>query len=180
MNATVGIDRLTSRALGLYRCSLLAGLTSASIAALAAYPVHLGQPSLVLPGLTAASGLAALDLFLAYKEASRLATNPNLKKRVGELTKKAAKKVEEAFKTLDMFRELRLLIIKAAEMGAMKEAIDGQNFLISCFGYADSPTLTHGQALEGRRLANRDEAIKEPVIRFSKTIEAFKKRQGMN
>lgn len=124
MNATEGIDRLTSRARGLYRCSLLAGLTSASIAALAAYPVHFGQPSLVLPGLAAAGGLAALGLFLAYKAALRPVTKfrsrqAGLREVFAGARRSSSKRVDELYESSPVVRADALL---AESLSRLKEA----------------------------------------------------------
>lgn len=127
MNAAESIDRLSSRARGLYRCSLLAGLTSASIAAMAAYPVHLGQPSLVVPGLAAAGGVAAFGLFVAYKAALRPVTKfrsrqAGLREAFAVARRSSSKRVDELFESSPVVRADALL---AESVSRLKEAKAG-------------------------------------------------------
>lgn len=77
--------------------------------------------------------------------ASRLLTNANICCRVKELQEKAAEKTVQAisWEAKDIFERLQNLVDKAAEAGSYKDAIDGQKFIARCFGYEDSPTLTH-------------------------------------
>lgn len=120
-------------------------------------------------------------------EASRLATNPNLKKRVGELAKKTLKAVQKkpSYDPKAMFNRLSELVDRAEEQGDIKTAGAMQMFIIECFGYKDSPTLTHEdiRGVQGAVPSGADgepDREPEPTIRFDKTIAAFKKYQRMN
>ena len=77
--------------------------------------------------------------------ASRLSTNVNVRQRVDELTAQIAKKAVDAsaFEAKTMFEAVLQDIDDAKAAGDYKAAVDLRKFLIRCFGYEDSPTLTH-------------------------------------
>lgn len=122
--------------------------------------------------------------------ASRLAANVNVKARVEELTEKSAAKAISAisFEARDMFADLAEDIRKAAEAGDHKAAIDGRKFMLRCFGYEDSPTLTH-EHVKGEKLAHggtqspadgdadslATSAPASNVTRFPEVLRAIKK-----
>jgi hypothetical protein len=50
---------------------------------------------------------------------------------------------EASFEAIDLSRRLEAHIDAAQAADDHKTALDGAKFMITCFGYADSPTLTH-------------------------------------
>ncbi|MBW3099243.1 hypothetical protein [Pseudohoeflea coraliihabitans] len=80
-----------------------------------------------------------------YGAASRLSGNVKVKARVAELISAAAKKtVEEvSFDAKEQFKRIQQTIDMALKAGDLKVALEGQKFMAQCFGYHDSPTLTH-------------------------------------
>lgn len=115
--------------------------------------------------------------------ASRLSTNINIKSRVAELSEKTAEKVMSAisWEAEDLFGDMKDLIQQAAAAGDYKAAMEGQKFVIRCFGYEDAPTLTN-EDLRKRTIsvqaANKgddgqpSEAIKANIMPF---LDALKK-----
>lgn len=86
--------------------------------------------------------------------ASRLRSNEKVASRIAELLEKRAKSAQSVSKweAATLFERMNLLIDKSVEAGDFKAAMDGQKFVLKCFGYEDSPTLTHehvgGKALK--------------------------------
>lgn len=103
-----------------------------------------------------AKGLGADKAYAAagYKphrgNASRLSANESIKARVAELQQKQIDRTIEhaAINTRAEMHELRRIISLAIQNGDLKTALDGQKFLLTCFGYADLPTLTHDHMTE--------------------------------
>lgn len=139
-----------------------------------------------------AKGMAQYDAYMAagYKakgnaakvNASRLLTNANVRARVTELTEKAAEKVvdDSAFEARSMFMALLKDIEDAKTAGDHKTALDGRKFFMRCFGYEDSPTLTHehvkGSKLPPIETGNReDEQPEEKPSNIKSFSEALKK-----
>lgn len=143
-----------------------------------------------------AKGMSQQDAYKAagYKgdrtAASRLSTNVNIGQRIAELTEKAAEKALKAisFEAADMFRDLLEDIRLAHEANDHKTALDGRKFLLRCFGYEDSPTLTHEhvkgskintqdrphEAQEGERSAERENSL----VDFADAMKKFRRRTG--
>lgn len=102
----------------------------------------------------------------AYKDAGFKANRGNagalnakqhIKARMEELLKERHQKAEEEgrWSAQALFGKMNDLIDKAAAAGDIKTAIDGQKFVLTCFGYEDSPTLTH-EHVKGQKLAQSD------------------------
>lgn len=87
--------------------------------------------------------------------ATRLSANVSIAARLKELQEAAAQKVIDAgvFDAKQMFSDLMQDIVDAKQAGDHKTAIDGRKFLIRCFGYEDSPTLTH-EHVKGQKIAS--------------------------
>lgn len=90
--------------------------------------------------------------------ASRLLTKANIEARVTELQAKVAAKVVDnsAFEAKTMFEAVLQDIEDAKKAGDYKTAADLRKFFISCFGYEDSPTLTH-EHVKGSKLATAEQ-----------------------
>ncbi|MCA0342827.1 MAG: hypothetical protein LCH99_24250 [Proteobacteria bacterium] len=86
--------------------------------------------------------------------AARLAAQPEIMARVKELTEFAAQRALEvaAFDAKQMFSELMKDIADAKAAGDHKTAATLRMFMIRCFGYEDSPTLTH-EHVRGKPIA---------------------------
>lgn len=86
--------------------------------------------------------------------ATRLSANVSIVARVRELQETAAQRVIDAgiFEAKQMFADLLQDIVDAKQAGDHKTAIDGRKFLLRCFGYEDSPTLTH-EHVKGQKIA---------------------------
>lgn len=121
------------------------------------------------------------------KAASNLWTKVDIKARVAELTEKSAEKALKAisFEAADMFRDLLSDIKLAQEAGDHKTALDGRKFLLRCFGYEDSPTLTHehvkGQAIQAPDRPAEEESDKQElrdsvVKNFAEELKKLRKR----
>jgi phosphoglucomutase len=98
--------------------------------------------------------------------AARLNTNEHIKARIAELQAQTAEKTVKAvsFKAVDMFQRLINTCEAAEQAGDHKAAIDGQKFILRCFGYEDSPTLTH-EHITGEKLPQEhgDEQERDPT-----------------
>ena len=113
--------------------------------------------------------------------ASRLASNGNIKARVKEIQESMAKQVveEAAWDARTMFERHRRLADLAMAAGDIKTAAQIEQFIIRCFGYEDSPTMTQ-EAMLGRAQvpAKIDEQVDEEprkVVRMSDAITAMRK-----
>jgi hypothetical protein len=131
-------------------------------------------------GLSAAAALERAGYARNYGNAVRLKRNEKVRARVAELQAEAAKKVtdEVSFNAVDMFKRLEHRIEAAEAAGDHKTALDGTKFMISCFGYEDSPTLTHehvaGKPLQpSERKTGEAEQPVGQVVRFPKAIAAM-------
>lgn len=121
--------------------------------------------------------------------ASRLSTNVNIQARIEELTAQVAKKTVEhsAFEAKTMFDALLQDIVDAKAAGDYKTAADLRKFFISCFGYEDSPTLTH-EHVKGSKLqpteggGGEDAPQAEPdranVVVLAQAIRKAQRRAG--
>jgi hypothetical protein len=115
-----------------------------------------------------AKGMTASAAYLAagYKgdrtAASRLSTNVNIKRRIaeiiGETTNMAQK--ELGWQARDLFNRVRKISEAALEVGDLRTALDAEKFTIECFGYRDSPTLTH-EHVHGTSVASVDRPPEE-------------------
>jgi hypothetical protein len=121
--------------------------------------------------------------------ASRLLTNANIEARVRELQAVAAKKTTDAisWEAKDIFERLQSLVDRAAADGSWKDAIDGQKFIARCFGYEDSPTLTHehvkGKSLpqdkpEGEGGQVQQQPDRANVVMLAQAIKKAQRRAG--
>lgn len=123
--------------------------------------------------------------------ASRLKSNENIKARVAELQAATAEKTAKAisWEARDIFERLQGLVDRAAEAGSWKDAIDGQKFIARCFGYEDSPTLTH-EHVKGTKIPVHDKPEVDEVedgrpvgndanvTRLADAINRLRKRAG--
>lgn len=123
--------------------------------------------------------------------ATTLKANQSISKRVAELVEAAASKTVDAlsFEAQDLFKRMESLIERAAEANDFKAAIDGQKFVLRCFGYEDSPTLTHehvkGKTLQTTRAPETDgedrpiEEARESVVKnFAEELKKLRRRAG--
>lgn len=146
-----------------------------------------------------AKGMNQSDAYVAagYKakgssikvNASRLLTKANIEARVRELQAIAAKKTTDSisWEAKDIFERLQSLVDRAAEAGSWKDAIDGQKFIARCFGYEDSPTLTH-EHVKGKSLpqdkpqGGEEDAPQQPdrgnVVMLAQAIKKAQRRAG--
>ncbi len=114
--------------------------------------------------------------------AARLAGNGRIQARIAELQREAAEKATDAisFDAIDMFKRLEDRIEAAAQAGDHKTAMDGTKFMIACFGYEDSPTLTH-EHIKGKPLQTKEAEVVEKeqdtgtVLRFQRAIQAVER-----
>jgi phage terminase small subunit len=148
-----------------------------------------------------ARGLNQTDAYTAagYKaklasakvNASRLLTNANIQARVSELQAKGAEKAiaSVSFEAKDIFQRMEDLIKRAAEAGDYKAAMDGMKFVARCFGYEDSPTLTHehvkGQAIQApdrkpdENEGEKREELRDSVVKnFAEELKKLRRRTG--
>jgi hypothetical protein len=118
--------------------------------------------------------------------ATRLKNNEKVQTRIAELQAEAAKKAIEqvSFDARDMFMRLEAQIIEAAAAGDHKTAMDGRRFMLSCFGFEDSPTLTHEQ-VAGKKLGSEPPAEERqaavhlvPNRRFEKLMTKLARARG--
>jgi hypothetical protein len=121
--------------------------------------------------------------------ASRLSTNVNIQARIEELTTQVAKKAVDnsAFEAKTMFEAVLQDIEDAKKAGDHKTAADLRKFFISCFGYEDSPTLTH-EHVKGKSLpqdkpeGEGGEAPQQPdrtnVVMLAQAIKKAQRRAG--
>lgn len=132
----------------------------------------------------------AIAGYKAHRQnASRLMTNDDVQARVKELQEKAAVKVVDtsAFEATALFQKMFTIIDKAIEAGDLKTAADAQMKVIRCFGYEDSPTLTH-EHVKGQKVQVHDkpegEQTEEPraeasnVAHLADAINKLRKRAG--
>ncbi|HEV7247950.1 MAG TPA: hypothetical protein VGN93_13280 [Shinella sp.] len=144
--------------------------------------------------------LAGKTIDAAYEEAgfkqnrsnaARLAAQPDIMARVKELNEFAAQKALEvaSFDAKQMFVEVMQDIADAKAAGDHKTAATLRMFMIRCFGYEDSPTLTH-EHVRGKPIAQEtakegqgEEAPPSPrvqggsnVLPLSKAIRDLKRR----
>jgi len=86
--------------------------------------------------------------------AATLNANQSVRDRIAEMQEAAARQAIQAiaYDAKSLFARLESQITRALEAGDHKVAMDGRQFMIRCFGYEDSPTLTHDH-IAGRQLA---------------------------
>lgn len=108
-------------------------------------PKHEAMAQGLFNKLSADKAYAAAGYKPHRGNASRLSANESIQRRVRELQELAAKKVVDnsAFEAKTMFEAVLQDIEDAKKAGDYKAAVDLRKFLIRCFGYEDSPTLTH-------------------------------------
>lgn len=110
-----------------------------------------------------AKGKSQTDAYAAagYKphrqNAARLMTNDAVQARVRELQEASAKKAVDssAFDAKTMFQALLQDIEDAKKANDHKTAAELRKFMIRCFGYEDSPTLTH-EHVKGQKVQVHD------------------------
>ena len=118
--------------------------------------------------------------------AARLKGNERIVARMPELQAQACKKTVPyiSFSAVDMFQRLINTCTAAEAAGDHKAAIDGQKFVLRCFGYEDSPTLTHehitGQKLPEKADEGGDHEQQDPTATMAQAMtsafpEALKK-----
>jgi phosphoglucomutase len=123
--------------------------------------------------------------------AARLAGKGNVKARVAELQAQSAQKTVKAvsFNAVDMFQRLIKTCEAAEAAGDHKAAIDGQKFVLRCFGYEDSPTLTH-EHITGQKLPEKHQEGQEQdpatimaqamTSAFPEALKRIKRDRAMN
>ncbi len=77
--------------------------------------------------------------------AARLKAKQSIQDRVKEILGATAKQVQDdlALDAKSIFRRILKRAEAAAKDGDHKTALDAEKFIAECFGYKDSPTLTH-------------------------------------
>lgn len=116
--------------------------------------------------------------------ATRLKANESIQARVKELTEKTAEKAldNSAFEARTMFEAVLQDIQDAKAAGDHKTAADLRKFFISCFGYEDSPTITHehikGKPLKvSEKIEDEDRpATVSNLTSFADAIKKMKRR----
>ncbi|KQZ87854.1 hypothetical protein ASD64_19915 [Mesorhizobium sp. Root157] len=138
-----------------------------------------------------AKGMTASAAYLAagYKgdrtAASRLSTNVNIRRRIaeiiGETTNMAQK--ELGWQARDLFTRVRKISEAALEAGDLRTALAAEKFTIECFGYRDSPTLTH-EHVNGTAVASVDrppeEGRREGVARVIAAMREVQAKYRIN
>lgn len=123
--------------------------------------------------------------------AARLNSNEHIHARMEELLAARHKTVVEEgrWSALALFNRMHELVEKALEKGEIKAAIDGHKTILECFGYMDSPTLTHehvkGQKIQaeqptdGQGEANAvpsEQSTGAAVLHISKAIRDLRRK----
>jgi hypothetical protein len=80
-----------------------------------------------------------------WGNAARLSPNESIKGRVARNTRRRGKAGagELVWDAKVLFKMVRDVYVDARVDKDHKTALDAAKFIITCFGYADSPTLTH-------------------------------------
>jgi hypothetical protein len=107
------------------------------------------------------------------------------------LQARAATKVVDtsAFEAVSLFQKMFDIIDKAIAAGDLKTAADAQMKVIRCFGYEDSPTLTHehvkGQAIQApdrkpdESEGEKREELRDSVVKnFAEELKKLRRRTG--
>lgn len=86
--------------------------------------------------------------------AATLGRKQHIVTRMEELLAAKQKAVAEEgrWSAVALFDKMNFLVDKAVEAGEIKAAIDGHKTVLECFGYLDSPTLTH-EHVKGQKIA---------------------------
>lgn len=151
-------------------------------------PKHEAYAQMLAKGMTQEKAYVEAGYAPNKGHAARLAGKGNVKARVTELQSKAAVKTVEAisFGAADMFKRLYKTCQAAEDAGDHKASIDGQKFILRCFGYEDSPTLTHEHVAD-RKLerpeqpeGEQDRAPAAPVALVDMTGALKALRKHMN
>lgn len=122
--------------------------------------------------------------------AARLAKEPKVVARVKELRSQMAAAVAqtEGYEAKTLFARIRRVADAALAAGNHKTALDGEMFIAECFGFKDSPTLTH-EKINGEKLAAEhspatetpgvlDEAtVADNVMRFGPVLAELRKKR---
>lgn len=152
-------------------------------------PKHEAMAQGLAKGLTADRAYAEAGYKPHRGNASRLSANESIQARVTELQEAKAKKVVEhsAFEAKTMFEAVLQDIEDAKKAGDYKTAADLRKFFISCFGYEDSPTLTH-EHVKGSKLptaepqSGDEDAPQQPdranVVMLAQAIKKAQRRAG--
>ena len=119
--------------------------------------------------------------------AARLKANELIRTRVKELLAGVAKKTVNALAldAVSILTRIQKRADAAAEAGDFKAALAGDIFIAKCFGYEDSPTLTH-EHLNGKSVApTRGPEPPHPnsvgnVVRFGRQHEYLKSLVSRN
>lgn len=94
--------------------------------------------------------------------ATRLKANEVIRLRIEELQGKKAKALNSSYRwdASELFERQVMLIQAALAAGKIKEALDGNQFILKCLGYEDGPTLTH-EHLRNQKLtpAQEEESV---------------------
>ena len=152
-------------------------------------PKHEAFAQALSRGTTADKAYAAAGYKPHRGNASRLSANESVVSRVRELQEKSAQKAVDtsAFEAVALFQKMFTIIDKAIEAGDLKTAADAQMKVIRCFGYEDSPTLTH-EHVKGKGLPVQDKpeggepeqprAEASNVAHLADAINKLRKRAG--
>ena len=141
-----------------------------------------------------AKGLSGEKAYVAagYKphrgNAARLSANESIKARVTELQQKQVESTIEhaAINTRGEMHELRRIIFLAIQNGDLKTALNGQKFLLTCFGYADLPTLTHEHMTDRERTTaaappteeRQAEVARKNILQFGRVHRELERLAG--
>jgi len=117
-------------------------------------PKHEAMAQGLAKGLSADKAYVEAGYNSHRGNASRLSSNESVQARVRELQEVSAQRVIDTgvFEAKSMFTDVLQDIKDAKAAGQHKVAADLRMFLIRCFGYEDSPTLTH-EHVKGQKIA---------------------------
>ncbi len=146
-----------------------------------------------------AQGMSMTDAYVAVGYTAnpanihRFVNKWKLRERIDELRAEISAKITdraanavvsfEAINPREQMHKMIEIVDKAIEAGDLKTAREGQQFILTCFGYADMPTLTHEhmteKPLEPKNGGQRQEQPQDgAVMRFERTIAELRKRTG--
>ncbi len=134
-------------------------------------------------GMSAAKAQKLAGLGAGRVLAATLEADVAIAGRIGALHDEAKAAAEAAggamsFEAKDLFERLARRIDGAAAAGDHKTAMDGEKFMIACFGYADSPTLTHEHIRGQPLVVVEPQGEAREVPRFGKMLAELRKRAG--
>lgn len=154
-------------------------------------PRHELMASLLAKGYVTKKAYAGAGFRPDDGHAARLAKEPKVVARVKELRAEMVASVAQTagYDAISLFADIRQKANAAAKAGDHKTALAGAIFIAECFGYKDSPTLTHDHVL-GKKIEPRPEMQPDTpagegagatddanVMRFSGVLSELRKKR---